>query len=345
MLESEVLAEYACSRESLTLRYKVMHKAKRCIHHALGDRRFKVFEYGSFPLKTYTLGGDIDLTIVMPASFQTTSEAILQQVQEHFTWLQETQPNLALQDVRMVRAAVHVFKFKLLGVQVDLTVNQIGGLRTLYFLESVNRLVPNHFVKRSIVICKVWAIYFARILGSANGLLATYALEVLVLHTINTTPGLETPFQVLRALICMIADTDWKVATVNIHGNSPASSQLISESFVAGFEPKRNVRPADRKHMNILDPLDSANNLGRSVTWTNAVCIVAACAYFKKRLEKCEPHHLFSPPSLAPWAQDTVAAPAASKPGLLQDYDYSLLSCRTYRLACNLRIAQALVNK
>jgi hypothetical protein len=105
------------------------------------------------------------------------------------------------------------------NIIVDISVNQIGGLCTLCFLEKVTfqcyffctcLIVNNinafyedycllwsclclrlqvdenfgkkHLFKRSVMLIKDWCYYETRILGAHHGLISTYALEILVLY-------------------------------------------------------------------------------------------------------------------------------------------------------------------
>lgn len=42
-----------------------------------------------------------------------------------------------------------------------------------------------HLFKRSIILIKAWCLYESRVLGSYNGLISTYGLQIMVLYIIN----------------------------------------------------------------------------------------------------------------------------------------------------------------
>jgi poly(A) polymerase Pap1 len=113
------------------------------------------------------------------------------------------------------------------GISVDISANALGGLYTLCLLEKVDKLVGDrHLFKRSMVLIKAWCYFEARILSSQNGLLATYALETLVLCIFNLfRPQLTTPIIVLAKFLEYFANFDWLGCCLTIRG--PVACQDI----------------------------------------------------------------------------------------------------------------------
>ena len=74
---------------------------------------------------------------------------------------------------------------------------------TLCLLEKVDTMVgKQHLFKRSMVLVKAWCYFESHLLSSQNGLLATYALETLVLCVFNLMhEQLHTPLEVLARLL------------------------------------------------------------------------------------------------------------------------------------------------
>ncbi|KAK5834804.1 hypothetical protein PVK06_010480 [Gossypium arboreum] len=102
--------------------------------------------------------------------------------------LQDNQQNseVLVQDVQYIRAQVKIVKCTVNDIPVDISFNQTAGLSALCFLEKVDQLIgKDHLFKRSIILIKAWCYYESRILGAHHGLLSTYALETMILYTIN----------------------------------------------------------------------------------------------------------------------------------------------------------------
>ena len=94
---------------------------------------------------------------------------------------------MPISQIRLVESAgVPLVKCATGGVPADISANTLAGLGAVCLFEEVDAyLGRNHLFKRTVLLCKAWADYEAKILASANFLLSSYALEVLVLYVIN----------------------------------------------------------------------------------------------------------------------------------------------------------------
>ncbi|MFS7896411.1 putative Nucleotidyltransferase superfamily [Helianthus anomalus] len=92
-----------------------------------------VFAYGSVPLKTYLPDGDIDLSVVGARTRSLIKEiASLLESEE-----KNSSAEFVVKDVQLIGAQVKLVKCLVQNLVVDISVNQIGGLCTLCFLEQV----------------------------------------------------------------------------------------------------------------------------------------------------------------------------------------------------------------
>ena len=181
------------------------------------------------------------------------------------------------------------------------------------FLEEVNAFIgKGEIFKRSIVLIKAWGFYEGRLLGAHHALISTYALETLVLYILNRFhKELSTPLEVLHKFLVFFADFDWDKFAVSVHGPVPledlhkvtgpigkrpevhAEGALLTPDFMwrmmdkygnesvsakLGGGADSTPRPMARKYLNVVDPLLSSNNLGRSVSQGNAKRIRKALA-------------------------------------------------------------------
>lgn len=261
----------------------------------------EVFAYGSVPLKTYLPDGDIDLSAVGI----NTHDLIKKIASLLKSEVKSNSSDFVVNDVQLIGAEVKLVKCMVENLVVDISVNQIGGLCTLCFLEQVDRLIKkDHLFKRSIILIKAWCFYESRTLGAHAGLISTYGLETLVLyifHVFHIT--LDGPLSVLYKFLEYFSTFDWDNYGISLMGPIRLSElpRIIAERppnyddllLKLGFLRRCTetlsipIRPGDvffRKHLNIVDPLNCHNNLGRSVSQGNFFRIRSAFGYGAKKL-------------------------------------------------------------
>jgi len=115
--------------------------------------------------------------------------------------------------------------------------------------------------------------------------MATYALEILVFYVLNAFEDANTPCRVLRRFLEFYSTFEWEKYALTISGSAklsdPSMSPGMSPRRVGGFKRisdeeiegmVRGCQVADwrpqefiPKFINLRDPLDDVNNLGRSV--------------------------------------------------------------------------------
>jgi hypothetical protein len=151
------------------------------------------------------------------------------------------------------------------GISVDISVNQIGGLATLAFLEEVDRLIGrDHIFKRSIVFVKSWCYYEGRMLGAQYGLFSTFAIEVLVLFILNHFHlALDGPLDVLHSFLKFFGTFDWDTHAVTLCGPvllsklpmmrvretdkvSAKNNRLFSDDFLVELVERYRIPPGPK---------------------------------------------------------------------------------------------------
>ncbi|KAE9608758.1 putative PAP/25A-associated [Lupinus albus] len=186
----------------------------------------------------------------------------------------------------------------------------MAGLYALHFLEEIDKLLGrNHLFKHSIILIKAWLYYESRILGAHHGLLSTYAVEILVLYIVNRFhSSVGGPLEVLYTFLDYYGKFDWKTNYISVDGpkalstlpeivETPECDQagfLLSKEFLRSYRDMSFVQATSSgtktnefptKFMNILDPLKSNNNLGRSVSIGNLHRIKMALSYGAQKLK------------------------------------------------------------
>ncbi|KAH9537635.1 hypothetical protein CY35_16G064100 [Sphagnum magellanicum] len=284
----------------------------------------EVVTFGSVPLKTYLPDGDIDLTAfslnhVQKDTWAEDVHRILEKAE------QNSDSEFRVKEVQLIHAEVKIVKCLVENIVVDISFNQIGGLCTLCFLEEVDRLVgQDHLFKRSVILVKAWCYYESRILGAHHGLISTYALETLVLYIFHVFhSSLRGPLQVLYMFLEFFSNFDWDRYCVSLWGPVPLASVpvvagrqsisgeklqelaeppridggelLLTKAFLDACSETYGIVPIGQdaksnmfhmKFLNIIDPLRTANNLGRSVSKGNFCRIRSAFGFGARKLAR-----------------------------------------------------------
>lgn len=120
------------------------------------------FLMGSFPLRTYLPDSDIDIAVLVGdsqgtrAESQTTLRRILDAL---YCAAMQSEPQDAshtLRNISFVNAKTPVVRCTVGNVDLDVTVNQIGSLGAITFLEEADRFIgKQHLFKRSLLLLKV----------------------------------------------------------------------------------------------------------------------------------------------------------------------------------------------
>ncbi|XP_059629088.1 uncharacterized protein LOC132271666 isoform X2 [Cornus florida] len=267
----------------------------------------EVFAFGSVPLKTYLPDGDIDLTAF--SKNQNLKDTWANEVRDMLESEEKREDaEFRVKEVQYIQAEVKIIKCLVENIVVDISFNQLGGLCTLCFLQEVDSLInQNHLFKRSIILIKAWCYYESRILGAHHGLISTYALETLVLYIFHVfNNSFAGPLEVLYRFLEFFSKFDWDNFCISLWGpvpirslpdmtaNSPRKdggelllSKLFLEACSTVYSGQENHElPFISKHFNVIDPLRTNNNLGRSVSKGNFFRIRSAFAFGAQQLAR-----------------------------------------------------------
>ncbi|OEL33737.1 hypothetical protein BAE44_0005250 [Dichanthelium oligosanthes] len=288
---AELIARIQPNAHSEGRRLAVYHYVQRLIMNCLSC---EVFTFGSVPLKTYLPDGDIDVTAF--SNSEELKEVWANLVRDALEREEKSEnAEFHVKEVQYIQAEVKIIKCLVENIVVDISFNQVGGLCTLCFLEEVDNLISrNHLFKRSIILIKAWCFYESRILGAHHGLISTYALETLVLYIFHIFNNSFTgPLEVLYRFLEFFSNFDWEKFCLSLLGPVPISSLpdmtaepprmdsgelLLTKSFLDNCSSAYGVVPRTQenqgqpfvsKHFNVIDPLRTNNNLGRSVSKGN----------------------------------------------------------------------------
>ena len=94
-------------------------------------------------------------------------------------------------DINLIFAEVKIIKCKYDSLPIDISINNFIGLSKLILLNFADLQFSMYFefnpylFRRSLILIKSWCLYEGLITGSNIGLLASYAIEVLVIYIFN----------------------------------------------------------------------------------------------------------------------------------------------------------------
>jgi len=203
-----------------------------------------VVECGSSSLKSYLPDGDLDLVIFVPSNCNTNTSPGREDLKcltaVFNTWCEEIADreegksqhhDMVIRNVEFVNARTKLAHCRINNIAVDVTINQIGALLTVTFLEEADRFIGmDHLFKRSLLVIKNWCQHESAnycgvpILGAKSGMLSSYAVSVIVLHIFNKYANLEHPFSVLRSFLFIFRNFPWDAQILTLDGSVPLSS-------------------------------------------------------------------------------------------------------------------------
>ncbi|KAL6648582.1 hypothetical protein ACP70R_012806 [Stipagrostis hirtigluma subsp. patula] len=313
---AELIARIQPNAHSEGRRQAVYNYVQRLIMNCLSCQNIwegaaKVFTFGSVPLKTYLPDGDIDVTAF--GNSEELKDNWVNLVRDALLHEEKSEnAEFRVKEVQYIQAEVKIIKCLVENIAVDISFNQVGGLCTLCFLEEIDNLInQNHLFKRSIILIKAWCFFESRILGAHHGLISTYALETLVLYIFHIfNNSFAGPLEVLYRFLEFFSNFDWEKFCLSLWGPVPISSLpdmtaepprmdsgelLLSKSFLENCSTVYAVMPRPQevqgqpfvsKYFNVIDPLRTNNNLGRSVskalTGQDGIYSYARCLVLKQ---------------------------------------------------------------
>ena len=216
-----------------------------------GEKGFsELLGSGSFCSRTYLPASDIDLVLLTGDNVVNEMEHILSVFQSLCkevsmrdsgnSVLSSVQSPMTIRNVEFINARTKLCHCLVNNVGVDVTINSVGALTTVLFIEEADRyLAKDHIFKRSLLLVKCWALNDSTacvgqsLLGSKTGMLSSYALCVLVFRLFDQYPDLSHPLAVLLTFFNTYADADWENTVMTVQGPRQVThSQRASGSIM-----------------------------------------------------------------------------------------------------------------
>jgi hypothetical protein len=209
-------------------------------------------------------------------------------------------------EINLIPAEVKLIKCKIDNLSFDISINNFVGLFKLSLMTYLEtKSFDKTIFKRTLFLVKCWSYYEGNILGSNVGLMASYALEVLIIYMFNNfSDKFTNEIEAIFYFFNMINDIDWNKKIVTVFGlvsidtyhedlknnnfNLNEILRGVTEKFsnislddiinfiknfdkFSQFDKFQNLgkKTIDIRLMNIIDPIFHTNNLGKSLNYHN----------------------------------------------------------------------------
>lgn len=284
----------------------------------------KVIPFGSFPSKLYLYNSDLDLSVLfVPKNNSLTDCKDSEFINRTLTKIsKKLETNKEITNISIIHAEIKLIKCKMKGIPIDISISNYLGLSKLFFvykLESEILIKEQRIAlfKRSIILIKAWCSLESEIIGSNKSLMASYAIECLVIFLFNqNNEKIKSEIDAFIQFFELVSSIDFEKSVVTILGVI-STEELIkyikSEDYETNIEKfyaknkgyfdskkiieisknvqiineldnkynnnKVEINKNDKnynnksfksfmiKKMNIIDPLNSINNLGKSINY------------------------------------------------------------------------------
>ena len=295
-----------------------------------------IFLYGSFSIKTYLKDSDIDMTIILEKKenqeiikdiSNILINNIFQLIKNSFEDYNNKLHSNIFNDINIILADVKLLKCQIDDIPLDISLNNFHGLLKIIFtnflfekMDKDNKM-NSLILKRAISLIKAWCYYEGNLIGSNVGLMASCALELIILIIFNINyKNIKTELDAFFYFFNFINTIDLDKNILTLFGpinkeNYFNKNNNINENFwyIDNKNPKKeylfNIEdmndiikklnkskeiliPNESKNIFqnklciIIDPINENNNLGKSINYHSFSKMKGAFQYMQKELNK-----------------------------------------------------------
>ena len=293
-----------------------------------------IFLHGSFSIKTYLKDSDIDITIILENKenhellidisnvlINNILEIIKNAFEEYNTKINSNKFN----DINIILSDIKLLKCQIDSIFLDISLNNFYGLLKIIFMnylfqklaKDTNKLF---ILKRTIILIKAWSYYEGNFIGSNIGLMASCALELLMLYIFNIYyENIQDEIDAFFLFFKLMSEFDFDNNIITLFG--PISKKFFFENCNNQKEPFWYINKSEDKYLfnieeikifmkkieeskkvlypnetkknifqdklfNILDPINNSNNLGKSINYHCFSKMKGAFKYMMKEINK-----------------------------------------------------------
>ena len=205
-----------------------------------------IFPYGSYPMKSYLKNADIDITIFLQSKqevnifteipIEIINDMIIL-IKEKFERYNKESAFVLFSEIKIIMADIRLLKCKIGNISLDISVNNFSGIYKVVLIDYIENQFKNEFnrlnlfndnafsenkiqiFRRTLILIKAWCLFEGNLMGSNIGLMATYALEIIVIYVFNLhydkiyneLDGFEKFFELMD-------NFDWEKSIISLFG-------------------------------------------------------------------------------------------------------------------------------
>ena len=202
-----------------------------------------ILSYGSFPIKEYLKDADIDITIFLenkntheilidiPGDFINNIIFEIKKVFENYN--KDSRLEL-FSEINIIYADIRLLKCKINAISLDISVNNFSGLHKILFIDYIKKKFESKFIsknlfniqkykinifRKTLLLIKAWCYYEGNLMGSNIGLMASYALEIMVIYIFNIHYEIiHNEFEGFCKFFELMEQIDWDNYLLSIFG-------------------------------------------------------------------------------------------------------------------------------
>ena len=203
-----------------------------------------ILPYGSFPMKVYLKNADIDITIILQSKDEKNIimemdieliNHILKLIKEEFEKYNKNANCTLFSELKIIMADVPLLKGKIGNISLDISVNNFSGIYKVVLIEYLENQLKNGFnrsnlfsdnsysnnkiqiFRRTLILIKSWCLFEGNLMGSNIGLMASYALEILVICMFNLYyDKINSEFDGFQTFFEIMDKFEWKEYIISI---------------------------------------------------------------------------------------------------------------------------------
>ena len=239
-----------------------------------------IFPYGSYPMKSYLKNADIDITIFLQSKqevnifteipIEIINDMIIL-IKEKFERYNKESAFVLFSEIKIIMADIRLLKCKIGNISLDISVNNFSGIYKVVLIDYIENQFKNEFnrlnlfndnafsenkiqiFRRTLILIKAWCLFEGNLMGSNIGLMATYALEIIVIyvfnlhydHIYNELDGFEKFFELMD-------NFDWEKSIISLFGifSSADYQKKLSNYNNNNCNPNNNKKGNKNKNIN-----------------------------------------------------------------------------------------------
>ena len=317
-----------------------------------------IFLYGSFPIKTYLRDADLDISIILENKNnhqilidipQEVLNNFLMVIRDSFENYNRLIQQTLFTDINIIYADVKLIKCQINSTSLDISINNFFGLFKIVFMNNIfnqldkklkdsneNKLI---IFKKTLILIKSWCFYEGNLMGSNIGLMASSALELLILYMFNFhDKEIHNEIDGFFCFFDLMNNIDFEKNIITIFGLIPIEkfhqklfdhqrnkTDSLNKSFwYIDKENKNNNKEQEQEYLfdfnkleniankisnsqinlyfninkndqlykrffqekllNIIDPINCMNNLGKSINYHSYSKMIKAFEYMVKEI-------------------------------------------------------------